>query len=124
MSPLLQLNTAASPTSRLRRLNKWRLALGATDLHPFQLGELDHGACEVQGITTTVPEGVQANEQGVVLHLPTCSGTAAFEDPWAANSFSSISGFSGYQLSSALKFCGQNVFKPQVESGCVVKHPG
>ena len=94
-------------------LNKWRLALG----------ELDHGACEVQGITTTVPEGVQANEQGVVLHLPTCSGTAAFEDPWAANSFSSISGFSGYQL-SALKFCGQNVFKPQVESGCVVKHPG
>ena len=104
-------------------LNKWRLALGATDLHLFQLGELDHGACEVQGITTTVPEGVQANEQGVVLHLPTCSGTAAFEDPWAANSFSSISGFSGYQL-SALKFCGQNVFKPQVESGCVVKHPG
>ena len=47
------------------------LALGATDLHTFQLGELDHGPGEIQGIPTSVHEGIESNKEGVVLHLPT-----------------------------------------------------
>ena len=73
MSPYeLHLILQLLPLPDSTNLNFLHLALGAANLHPFQLRELDHGAGEIQGIATTVPEGVQANEQGVVLHLPTC----------------------------------------------------
>ena len=55
------------------------LALGATDLHTFQLGELDHGLGEIQGIPTSVHEGIESNKQGVVLHLPTWDGNVALD---------------------------------------------